>query len=227
MVTDARVLVNCPRAVLRVVRYLPGRCCLLILGASLCTVACGPQRIIDSESSRPLLNSERIEGKFGSYEIEVLKNSPNVRVSNLHSLHSGRKICRTFAVVRYAATSSPLYASEHRQIMGGQSMGAVFVSNGWAIDKRHRYFGTLPMTTSLSRRMGDASAEHVAVHVYVLAIEKAGDSFEYASIAEIHHPSYLDLEDLYDIYGTAVDALSAPDDVSQQMLELAVDEIQF
>jgi len=198
---------------------------LLVLGASLLTVACGDTRgVQDRERSRPLLNSERIEQKFGSYGIDVLKNSPAIRVSNLYSLHDGRKICRTFAAVNYPALVDPQYVGEHEQIVGGQSMGAVFVRNGWVVEKRHRYFGTLPMTEGLSRLMGGASAEHVAVHIYVLAIEKAGFSFEYASIAEIHHPGYLGLEDLRDIYGDLVDELSIPDDLDRSLLELAIEE---
>ena len=198
--------------------------CLLILGASLLAAACDIRRVKTDERSRPLLNSERIEQKFGSYGIDVLKNSPAIRVSNLYSLHDGRKICRTLAAVNYPALVDPQYVREHEQIVGGQSMGAVFVRNGWVVEKRHRYFGTLPMTEGLSRLMGGASAEHVAVHIYVLAIEKAGFSLEYASIAEIHHPGYLSLEDLRDIYGDLVDELSIPDDLGQRLLELAIEE---
>ena len=51
------------------------------------------------EELRPLLNSERIERKFGSYGIDVLRNDDAVRMSNLYSLRDGEKICRTFAVV--------------------------------------------------------------------------------------------------------------------------------
>src|SRR5690242_11290346 len=52
----------------------------------------------DSTLSPKLLNSERIEKKFGGYGIDVIYNSPRLRVSNLYD---GKKITRTLAVVDY------------------------------------------------------------------------------------------------------------------------------
>ena len=49
--------------------------------------------------SRALLNSERIEQRFGSYGITVLEQSDLTRVSNLYTLEEERETCRTFAIV--------------------------------------------------------------------------------------------------------------------------------
>src|SRR5690606_34722880 len=59
---------------------------------------------------RELLNSERIERRFGSYGIDVLQSDGRYRVSNLYSVHDGAKICRTFAVVAYPARPDSRYA---------------------------------------------------------------------------------------------------------------------
>jgi hypothetical protein len=41
----------------------------------------------------------------------------------------------------------------------------------------------------------------LAEHVYVLDVAKGGRTIEYAALVEIHHPDYLGLEDLAEIYG--------------------------
>jgi hypothetical protein len=51
---------------------------------------------------RELLNSERIAAAFGSYGVEVVEQDSQVRVSNLFSGAGAGRVCRTFAVVRFA-----------------------------------------------------------------------------------------------------------------------------
>ena len=148
----------------------------------------------------PLLNSERIEQTFGSYGIEILESDGSVRVSNLYSLEGDQRICRTFAVVRYPTEIDPLFAAEHELILGGQSIGAVFVQNGWIVNKSHRYFGEVSTTRRAAELMGGVEVPRLAMHIYVLEVVKGGAAFEYATIAEIHHPDYLTLDDLQSIY---------------------------
>ena len=159
---------------------------------------------VAERQSRALGNSERIRHKFGSYGIEVLENSPGLRVSSLYSLHNGIKVNRTFAVVAYPETIEPAFRQEHDAIINGESIGDVFRHNGWLIDKRHQYFGeieTPPGHFIISSHSPNPVKTRSAIHVYSLMVKKDDSEFQYASIAEIHHPEFLQLEDLAGIYG--------------------------
>jgi len=161
------------------------------------------------KQSRSLRNSDRIRLKFGSYGIEVLESGTRIRVSNLYSIHEGVKINRTFAVVVYPTTIQPSFSKEHEAITKGQSIGIVFKKNGWVIDKRHQYFGKIapmPDLSNFSKVFHDIGTAQPTIHIYSFFVNKNGSEFHYASIAEVHHPEYLRLEDLSKIYGAEFDA---------------------
>jgi hypothetical protein len=162
------------------------------------------QRPVSSE--RELLNSERIEQVFGSYGIEVISSTPTLRVSRLFSTHDEREICRTFAVVAYPREIDGAIAAEHSIILGGGSIGATFAAGGWRVSKVHHYFGELPSTAKVEQLMGGIEPSRLAVHVYVLGVSRGGVQIDYASIVELHHPDYLEVADLVELYGP----LSAP-----------------
>lgn len=154
---------------------------------------------------RPLLNSERIERVFGSYGLEVLESDGHIRLSNLYSLDGSRRICRTFAMVLFPAEIDPRIAVEQQEIAAGGSIGAVFKKAGFTIEKKDRYFGELsadPRRDRLRQLMGDAGRRALAVHVYTMWLHKDGMGLEYATIAEVHHPDFLELGDLERIYGS-------------------------
>jgi hypothetical protein len=158
---------------------------------------------LPAEPERELLNSERIEQVFGSYGIEVLSSTPTLRVSKLFSTHDGQEICRTFAVVAYPGEIDGSIAAEHSAIQGGGSIGATFAAAGWRVSKVHRYFGDLQSTAKVETLMGGIEPSRLAVHVYSLEVSRGGAEIEYASIVEVHHPEYLDLADLVELYGPA------------------------
>lgn len=170
-----------------------------------CSVNANQGETLHAErQSRPLGNSERIRLKFGSYGIEVLENSPGLRVSSLYSTHDGKKINRTFAVTSYPDLIKPAFKKEHEAIINGQSIGIVFEQNGWLIDKHHLYFGEIetPRSHFSSPAHPDESGKiRSAIHVYALVVRKDDSEFQYAFIAEVHHPEFLQLEDLAAIYG--------------------------
>lgn len=171
------------------------------LDAQPASTAAEPRPPLPEAQQRELLNSERIEQRFGSYGIDVLESDGRYRVSNLYSVHDGAPVCRTFAVVLYPERVDPLFAAEHEEIVGGGSIGAVFARNGWTVTKTHLHFGELAATDKVARLMGLRAGVPLATHVYVLTVSKGGSSFDYATIAEIHHPDYLTLVDLPRIYG--------------------------
>lgn len=146
--------------------------------------------------SGPLLNSERIEQRFGSYGVEVLEADERLRVSNLYSEHEGRRVCRTLAVVVFPATIDPLVATEHQRIVAGGSIGAVLKAAGWTVRRRHQLIGSLPVPTPTSRLaelMGALDVGELAFEVYTLVASRPAEPpIDYAVIAEIHHPEHLD-----------------------------------
>jgi len=153
-------------------------------------------------------NSDRIRLKFGSYGIEIVENGARIRVSNLYSTNDGFKTNRTFAVVMYPVVIEPAFAKEHDAIINGQSIGIVFREHGWEIEKRHQYVGELevgPDFSAIHAVFGDIGGVRPVIHVYSLLIKKHNAKFHYASIAEVHHPDYLGLEDLRTIFGNEFD----------------------
>jgi hypothetical protein len=149
-------------------------------------------------------NSDRIRLKFGSYGIEIVENGARIRVSNLYSTNDGVKTNRTFAVVMYPGVIEPAFAKEHDAIIKGQSIGIVFKEHGWRIEKHHQYVGELdvgPDFSAIHAVFGDIGEVRPVIHVYSLLIKKDNAQFHYASIAEVHHPDYLGLDDLREIFG--------------------------
>ena len=150
----------------------------------------------DSTLSPKLLNSERIEKKFGGYGIDVLHNSGRIRVSNLYD---GKKITRTLAVVDYPEFIDSAFSKEHEIIVNGGSIGNVFKTHGWTIDKKNIYLGELAPAADYNKLymlMGNIPPSKLSVWIYVFYIRKDGKAFPYATISEIYHPDYLSLANL-------------------------------
>lgn len=154
---------------------------------------------------REILNSERIAAKFGSYGVEVLQQDEATRVSNLFSQSDDAHICRTFAIVRYAPRVDPALSREHAAIVAGGSIGAVFAAQGWEVRKTHLRYGERTASAKLAGLMHVEAGTPLAEHVYVLDVVKDGRVFEYAALVEIHHPAYLGLAELGEIYGPVDD----------------------
>ena len=176
-----------------------------------------------------LANSDRIRLKFGNYGIEVIENGLRVRVSNLFSKTDGVKTNRTFAVVMYPAVIEAAFREEHDAILKGQSIGIVFKDHGWLIDKRHQYIGELEPLADFSgvhSVFGDIGPVKPVIHVYSLFIKKDNAVFHYASIAEVHHPDYLDLDELNTIYGSEFDGSLAKDQDTIDFLKIVASKMQ-
>lgn len=159
-----------------------------------------------------VLNSERIEQAFGSYGIEVLYSDARIRLSNLYSVHGGRRITRTLAIVRYPDEINEAFAKEHAAILEGGSIGATFQAAGWRVIKDyHQYFRSF-LSPRLADLMDVAPGTPMASHAYELEIAKDDEHYDYALIVEIYHPDYLSESDLVDIYGPE-EVIGMPDDV--------------
>lgn len=162
------------------------------------------------DSQRLLLNSERIQQKYGSFGIDVLTSSDALRVSNLFSEAGGERICRTYAIVDFVQPVDPAVLRLHETVSAGASIGATFKRAGWEIRKSQTRIATLGVSNS-----GSAIAElmrlrapfELAMHSYDFSVARAGREIPYASIIELHHPDYLDVAALEAAYGHAVAAI--------------------
>lgn len=177
-------------------------------------------------AGRPVpLNSERIKQRFGSYGVEVLAADDQSRVSNLYSNELSGRVCRTYAVVRFAAQTNPAFQQEHAAITAGASLGSTFKARGWIVEKETLHIGTISdrdRRTQISSLMDISDNSDLAVHVYRLLVSKNGNRFVYAVIGELHHPDYLRSEDIIEIYGSDFGDPSDHSDVDE-LLAMMVD----
>ena len=178
------------------------------------------------------LNSERIERTFGSYGVEVIQASDEGRVSSLYSGTGEEKVTRTFAVVKFSGRVRPAFALEHSEIESGQSIGAVFKSAGWVIEKHNIFIGELEVPENyaiVAERMQIGLPENLATHVYLFVISNDEGSFNYATIVELHHPDYLSAEDLRTSYGEIIfddsNRTSVDDFIDSEIWKTETDDI--
>jgi hypothetical protein len=171
-----------------------------------------------------LLNSERIERRFGSYAIDVITAQPGLRRSNLYSNEEHDRICRTYAVVKFADQTSGEVSEEHSRVLAGGSIGAVFKANGWEIVKGTLYLGEILAVdagSDIGRLMHLEDPQDLAVHIYRLSLRKDDVSIDYATIIESHHPDYLTQADLKRLYPTSND-LRLDDAAVAEFVELVL-----
>ena len=150
-----------------------------------------------------LLNSERIERRFGSYGIDVLASEAGLRRSSLYSVENGEHVCRTYAIVRFTENPDTSIGAEHAKVLAGNSLGEVFRSNGWNIHKQTMHIGSFDVAaddTDVGRLMRLDADATLGLHVYQLLLARSGRIFEYATIIEAHHPDYLGEQQLLEIY---------------------------
>ncbi len=164
-----------------------------VLTAALSACAVEPQ----------LLNSERIEERFGSYGVEILEQSDSLRRSNLYSSENGKRTCRTYAIVNFTESRAAAFADEHEEVMAGRSIGTTFKESGWILQKETLFIGDVTVDNSdtlILRLMHLGGPQQLGMHVYRLMLLHDGDAIPYATIVEVHHPSYLDEAELRQLY---------------------------
>ncbi len=150
-----------------------------------------------------LLNSKRIERRFGSYGIEVLASEAGLRRSGLFSLDGDTATCRTYAVVEFVEQPDDRYDDAHSKVLAGNSIGETFKEDGWGIRKSTLYIGDVRLPhgdTEIGQLMRLTGAHDLALHVYQLVLVREDVALEYATIMEVHHPEYLTASDLRDMF---------------------------
>ncbi|ANO51262.1 hypothetical protein [Woeseia oceani] len=169
---------------------------LAVLTTSLLLTSCS--------TAPPLLNSERIESRFGNYFVRVMYQDEQWRMSSLESTDDSGPVTRTMAVVRYADDLPDALLEPHRTIVAGGSIGATFRNAGWAIRKSGTYIGPFDLAahdTTVGALMKLPEPKDIALHTYDFVVSRDGQDYRYASIVELHHPDYLSAHELQTIYG--------------------------
>ena len=164
-----------------------------------------------------ILNSERIEQRFGSYGIEVLASEAGLRRSSLFSYDGDTTTCRTYGVVQFSEQLDERYDDAHSKVLAGDSIGATFKESGWGIQKNTIHIGSirLPQTrTPVGELMRLTGAHGVALHIYQLVLVRDDVALDYATIIEAHHPEYLSAADLHDLFDYDADSALPATDVA-------------
>ena len=157
----------------------------------------------NTESKNTLLNSERIEKKFGSYGIDIVQSDNQSRVSFLYSLdpnNKNKKNYHTLAIVKFKETRK--VSIIHEKILNGGSIGKSFKKEGWEIDKTNHQMMVISNPDKLLFKswLPQISDENLALHFYELNVKTENHYYLYAEILEIHHPKYLGFNDLTEVY---------------------------
>jgi len=157
----------------------------------------------NTESKNTLLNSERIEQKFGSYGIDIVQSDNQSRVSFLYSLdpnNKNKKNYHTLAIVKFKETRQ--VSNIHEKILNGGSIGKSFKKEGWEIDKTNHQMMVISNPDKLLFKswLPQISDENLALHFYELNVKTENYHYLYAEILEIHHPKYLGFNDLTEVY---------------------------
>jgi hypothetical protein len=155
-------------------------------------------------SSEPdLLNSERIELRYGNYGVRVLHSDQRQRISSLYSTGVDGEVCRTFAIVDFVLPLDSRLAAEHTSILGGASIGQVFRRAGWQTEKYTldiRETRAEDYSVQIPELMQLDPPETLGLHRYRFDVTKGELRIPYAIITEIHHPDYLTVQALQQIY---------------------------
>jgi hypothetical protein len=156
----------------------------------------GPRGLLSPSERVPLLNSHRIREVFGSYVVDVLQQTEDMRIASLCSLHNGTTVCRTLAVTCFLTpTPLPLRAAD-AAIRQGESIGETLSVHGFSTQKSDDFWCRLtagPVFSQLTQADIRAGTD-LAVRLYTLRAQAASETLDYAVIAEAYHPDHIPCE---------------------------------
>jgi hypothetical protein len=69
------------------------------------------------------------------------------------------------------------------------------------VERRHLWIGEVPATTGIAAMMDIDSSSRLGVHVFDLEVSRRTERLRYATIAEVHHPDYLDQAGIEELFG--------------------------
>jgi hypothetical protein len=156
-----------------------------------------------------LLNSTRIELKFGSYGVQVLAQdmfaASATRLSNLYSIHEGEKITRTLAFTKYVEAKfmdkfDDQLKVAHEEIVAGGSIGATLKKYGFELIKDFRFKGLVEDMPTQVQTLMHTKDNTFATVIYDLFAKSEKAYCFYCTIVEVYAPEFLTLEEIDLIY---------------------------
>ena len=149
-----------------------------------------------------LLNSTRIELKFGSYGVKVLAQDPvkGIRLSSLYSEHGNEQITRTLAFTRYESKVNDKLKMAHDEILAGGSIGTILKKHGFDLRKDLFFKGFLEdMPDRVQLLMHTEEFLHAAI-IYNLVAIRENENYPYCTILEVYSPQFLSVAEVQQIY---------------------------
>lgn len=125
-----------------------------------------------------MLNSARIELKFGSYGVQILAQDhiAGIRLSSLYSEHENEKIARTIAFTQYEANIHDKLKMAHKEILGGGSIGSTLKKYGFDVEKNLFFKGLVEDMPNRLQNLMHAQEYAFAVVIYNL-VAKEGNNY--------------------------------------------------
>lgn len=149
-----------------------------------------------------LLNSTRIELKFGSYGVKVLAQDPvkGIRLSSLYSVHGNEQITRTLAFTRYESKVNDKLKMAHEEILAGGSIGTILNKHGFDLKKELFFKGFVEDMPEEAQNLMQTQESLYAAIIYNLMAIQDNESYPYCTILEVYSPEFLSLADVQLIY---------------------------
>jgi len=149
-----------------------------------------------------LLNSTRIELKFGSYGVQILAQDQvsGIRLSSLYSEHGTEKIARTIAFTQYEANLDDRLKMAHQKILEGGSIGSTLKKYGFDIKKDILFKGLVEGIPDQLQCLMHTQKHTFATVIYNLSAKEGNNDYPYCTIAEIYSPEFLTLVEVDQIY---------------------------
>ncbi|MFA6915833.1 MAG: hypothetical protein WC222_05505 [Parachlamydiales bacterium] len=149
-----------------------------------------------------LLNSARIELKFGSYGVQILAQDQvtGVRLSSLYSEHEGEKIARTIAFTQYEANINDKLGMAHKEILAGGSIGSTLKKYEFDVKKDLFFKGLVEDMPDRLQSLMHTQERAFATVIYNLVAKEGNNYYPYCTIVEVYSPEFLTLVDVDQIY---------------------------
>lgn len=145
-----------------------------------------------------ILNSTRIEEKFGSYGVDVMVNDEQmgVRLANLYSKLHEQKVMRTLALVKFVPNIDESLKKAHQEILNGASLGSTLVKHKALVKKKLIYKDKIFNLPKKIYEMMNIYEGPLPVIIYDLVANIDGRDIEYCTITEVYSPLFLSFSEL-------------------------------
>lgn len=169
-----------------------------------------------------LLNSARIELKFGSYGVQILAQdkATGIRLSSLYSEHEDEKITRTIAFTQYEANINDKLRMAHKEILAGGSIGSTLKKYGFDVNKDLFFKGLVEDIPDRLQNLMHTQERAFATVIYNLVAKKGNHYYPYCTIVEVYSTEFLTLVEVDQIYPEPI-----PGNVNPQNVFDAIDII--